>query len=62
MGANQDVWRFPASPCFPPCLFSCEYIWKLIGGKWAALTLQKEECGKDAVFSTLSDLYQSSFL
>lgn len=61
-GSQPGCLPFPASPCFPLCLFSCEYIWKLIGGEWAALTLQKEECGKDTVFSTLSDWYQSSFL
>lgn len=54
-GVNQVALRFPASPCFPLCLFSCEYIWKHIGGGWVALTLQKEECGKGTVFSTLSD-------
>lgn len=62
MGLNRDALWFPAAPCFPLCLFSCEYIWKRIDGGWVPLTLQKEECGKGTVFSTLSDWCHSSFL
>lgn len=51
MGVMQDALQCPASPCFPLCLFSCEYIWKCTGGGWVVLAQQKEDCGRSTVFS-----------